>query len=120
MTETNKIIIAVVAVIFTGFLLVWGSKQDTPQQLEAASMVRTNAAMREMANQKCPNAIKQETGEQVYFPVDTQSDKDTYITLNYAGETGKFKKAKCTLHMSVGGISELIIDDKVIIQKKVK
>ena len=52
--------------------------------------------------------------------MDTKSDKDTYITLKYEGETGKFKTASCTLHLALGGISELIIDDKVIIKKTVK
>lgn len=120
MTETQKIMIAVVGAILTGFILVGTNKQQSAEQMEAASMIRSYAAMQSMANQKCPNAIKEETGEQVFFPSDTKSDKDTYITLKYEGESGKFKTASCTLHMALGGISELIIDDKVIVKKAVK
>jgi hypothetical protein len=31
-----------------------------------------------------------------------------------------FKKAECTLHLTLGGISKLVIDDKTIIEKKVR
>ena len=120
MSETQKIIFAVVGVILTGFLMVGLNKQQSDEQKETASMIRSYVAMQTMANQKCPYAIKEETGEQVFFPSDTKSDKETYITLNYKGETGKFKTASCTLHMARGGITELIIDDKVIISKKVQ
>ncbi|MFA5984615.1 MAG: hypothetical protein WC782_11420 [Methylococcaceae bacterium] len=119
MSETAKIIMAVAAVILSGFILVGLSKQESKEQMEAASQIRTYVAMQEMANKKCPAAIKQETGEQVYFPSDSDSDKDTYITLVWVGENAKtgFKKASCTLKAALGGISELIIDDKVIIKK---
>ena len=120
MTETQKIMFAVVGVILSGFIMVGVNKQQSEEQIEAASMIRSYAAMQTMANQKCPFAIKEETGEQVFFPSATQSDKDSYITLKYQGESGKFKTASCTLHMALGGISELIIDDKVVIKKTVK
>lgn len=120
MTETQKLIFAVVGVILTGFIMVGLNKQQSTEEKEAASMIRSYAAMQTMANQKCPSAIMQETGEQVFFPSDTKSDKETYITLKYQGESGKFKTASCTLHMALGGISELIVDDKVIVKKAVK
>lgn len=120
MSETNKIIMAVVGVIIIGFVMVGTNKQQSIEQMEAAAMIRSYSAMQEMANKKCPDAILAETGEQVYFPASTKSDKDSYVTLNYAGEQGKFQSATCTLHMSLGGISELIIDGKEIIKKTVK
>ena len=89
--------------------------------MEASATIRNYVAIQTMANDKCPEAIKKETGEQVYFPSETKSDKETYITLIWLGEntkTGGFKKASCTLHAALGGISELIVDDKVIIKKK--
>ena len=119
MSETNKIIIGVAAFIIMGFILVGTNKDQSKEQMEAASMIRTYAAMQTMANNKCPLAIKQATGEQVFFPSETKSDKDTYITLKWVGESGGFKTASCTLHLSLGGISELVIDDKVIIKKKI-
>lgn len=121
MSNTMKIVIAVVGVFAMGFLLVGQSKQEkSAAEMEAESMIRNYAAIQGMANQKCPKAVQEATGEQVYFPSKTESDKDTYITLFWEGENvanGGFKNARCTLKAKLGGISELVIDDKVIIQK---
>ncbi|MFZ2168237.1 MAG: hypothetical protein WAW61_01230 [Methylococcaceae bacterium] len=123
MSETMKIVIAIMGVFVVGFIMVGLSKEEpSDAQKEAASTIRNYVAIQTMANQKCPQAIKNETGEQVFFPSETKSDKETYITLIWVGEnvkTGGFKKASCTLHAALGGISELIIDDKVIIKKKI-
>jgi hypothetical protein len=121
MSETQKIMYAVLGVIVIGFLMVGLSKEDkTPQQMEDASMIRNYVAMQEMATSKCPKAILEHTGEQVYFPSGTDSDKETYVTMKWVGEEkGGFKTASCTLHSSLGGISELIIDGKAIIKKKI-
>ena len=123
MSETMKIVIAVLGVFVIGFIMVGLSKEKpSVEQMEAAATVRNYVAMQNMANKKCPEAIKNETGEQVFFPSETKSDKETYITLIWVGEntkTGGFKKALCTLHAALGGISELIIDDKIIIKKKI-
>jgi len=118
-----KIVIAVLGVFVAGFIMV-GISKDEPSiaQMEGAATIRNYVAMQDMVNQKCPAAIKKESGEQVFFPSETKSDKETYITLIWLGEntkTGGFKKASCTLHAALGGISELIIDDKVIIKKKI-
>ena len=39
------------------------------------------------------------------------------IIFGRIGAVGGFKKAACTVNASLDGISELIIDDKVIIKK---
>lgn len=122
MNETMKIMLAVAAVFAAGFIMVGTSKQQSTQEIEAASMIRNYVAIQTMANDKCPIAIKNTTNEQVYFPSETKSDKETYITLIWEGENSKkggFKKASCTVHASLGGISELVIDDKEIIKKKI-
>jgi hypothetical protein len=123
MSEVQKIMIAVAAVFVMGFILVAASKEDqTVEQMEAAAKIRAITAMQMMANEKCPPKIKEVTGEQVYTTSETESDKETYLTLKWVGENannGGFKKASCTLHAALGGISELIIDDKVIIKKKI-
>jgi hypothetical protein len=123
MSETMKIVIAVIGVFVAGFIMVGVSKDEPSNaQKEAAATIRNFVAIQTMASEKCPVAIKKETGEQVFFPSETKSDKETYITLIWVGEntkTGGFKKASCTLHAALGGISELIIDDKVIIKKKI-
>jgi len=120
MSETMKIILAVAGVFAASFLLVGTNKQQSTEQLEAASMIRNYVAIQTMANEKCPQAVKKATGEQVFFPSETLSDKESYVTLKWLGEnskTGGFKSASCTLSASLGGISELVIDDKVIIKK---
>lgn len=120
MSNTMKIVIAVAGVFAMGFLMVGENKQKSTADMEAEAMIRNYAAIQGMANQKCPKAIEEATGEQVFFPSKTESDKDTYITLFWDGENtanGGFKNASCTLKASLGGISELIVDGKVIIKK---
>lgn len=120
MSETMKVILGVAALFIAGFVMVGLSKKQSVEEMETASMIRNYAAMQGMANQKCPDEIKKITGEQVFFPSETKSDKETYITLKWQGENsdkGGFKSASCTLTSALGGISELIIDDKVIIKK---
>ena len=121
MGNTQKLIAAVVGAIVVGFLLVGTSKQQTNEQKEAASMIRAVSSMQTMANQKCPQLIKEKTGSQVYFPSKTDTDKATYVTMEWIGEKGdNFKTASCTLHITIGGVSKLVIDDKVLIDKKIK
>jgi hypothetical protein len=123
MSETGKLAIAVIGVIVVGFVMVGLNKQQSTEQKESSAMVRNVFNLQTMATEQCPKAIKEHTGEQVYFPTSTDSDKENYITLKWDGENsqkGGFKKASCTIRSVMGGISELIIDDKVIIQRKAK
>ena len=119
MSDTTKLMWAVIGVFVVGGIVVAVSKQESPEQAEGASMIRNYVAIQTMASQKCPQAILKATGDEVYYPSETISDKETYITLKWVGETGKFKKASCTVHATLGGISELVIDDKVITKKKI-
>jgi uncharacterized protein HemX len=121
MSESGKMVIAVIGAIIIGFVLVWFSKQQSTDQKESSAMVRNYFNLQTMATEACPKAVKEHTGEQVYFPSSTESDKESYITFKWEGENSKkggFKKASCTVRSVMGGISELIIDDKVIIQRK--
>jgi hypothetical protein len=119
MSDATKLMWAVIGVFVVGFIVVGVSKQESPQQVEAQSMLRNYVAIQQMANQKCPAAILKETGEEVFFPSeDPQTDKETYITLKWKGEKN-FKEASCTLHGSLGGISELVIDGKTLIKKQI-
>jgi len=119
MSDTTKLMWAVIGVFVVGFIVVGVSKQESPQTVEAQSMLRNYVAIQQMANQKCPAAILKATGEEAFFPSeDPITDKETYITLKWKGEKN-FKEASCTLHGSIGGISELIIDGKTLIKKKI-
>ena len=118
MTETHKLMAGVAAFIIIGFFMVGGNKEQSIEQMEAASMIRAYAALQSMGNRKCPPAIEREIGKKVYFPSDTKSDRDSYLTMTWEGEEGQgFKKAECTIRTSIGGISELVIDGKVVIKK---
>lgn len=120
MSHVQKIIIAIVGCFVTGFILVGSNKEKTNEQLEAEAMIRAVAGMNGMASKKCPVAIKKAIGTQVYFASETETDKETYVTLKWVGkEKDNFKTATCTLHVSLGGISNLVIDDKVIINKDI-
>ena len=123
MSESAKLMLAVVGAIVVGFVMVGLNKQQSTEQKESAAMVRNVFNLQTMATEQCPQAIKEHTGEQVYFPSSTESDKENYITLKWIGENSKkggFKNASCTIRSVMGGISELIIDDKVIIKRKPK
>ncbi|NOU22573.1 MAG: hypothetical protein HOO93_12470 [Methyloglobulus sp.] len=123
MSESAKLAIAVVGAILVGFVMVGLNKQQSTEQKESAAMVRNVFNLQTMATEACPKAIKEKTGEQVFFPSETESDKENYITLKWVGENsqkGGFKKASCTIRSVMGGISELIIDDKVIVHREPK
>ncbi len=120
MSEVQKIMIAIVGVFVAGFLLVGASKEQTNEEKESAAQIRALVAMQEMATQKCPKLIENKTGTQVFFPSKTDTDKSTYVTMEWIGEAdANFKTASCTLHLSLGGVSKLVIDDKVLIDKKI-
>lgn len=123
MSESAKLMIAVVGAIVVGFVLVGLNKQQSTEDKESASMIRNYFNLQTMATEACPKAIKEQIGEQVYFPSETKSDKESYITLKWVGENsqkGGFKNISCKIETALGGISELIIDDKVIIQRSAK
>ncbi|NOU44699.1 MAG: hypothetical protein HOO87_14295 [Methyloglobulus sp.] len=123
MSESMKLAIAVVGAILIGFLMVGLNKQQSNDQKESSAMVRNYFNLQTMATEACPKAILEATGEQVYFPSETESDKENFITLKWVGEKsqkGGFKKASCTVRSVMGGISELMIDDKAVISRKPK
>lgn len=119
MTNIQKMMIAVVGVFAVGFMLVGGNKEQSTEQKEAAAMVRAVANMQRIAHKHCPRLIKEHTGTQIVSLVsNSESDKATYLTLEWEGEEGdNFKKASCTLLGSLGGVSRLVIDDKIIIDR---
>ncbi len=120
MSKAQQLMIAVAGVFIIGFLLVGGNKEQTDVQRKAAAMVRDVANMQRIAHKKCPKLIKEHTGTTLASLVSrSESDKATYLTLEWTGEKGdNFKKATCTLSVTHGGISKLVIDDKVIIDRE--
>ncbi len=119
MSETQKLMIAVLGVFVVGFIMVGANKTQTDEEQESSAMVRAVVAMQTMAGQKCPALIEKHTGSAIDSLVSrTESDKATYTTLEWVGDKDdNFKLATCTLHVSLGGISKLVIDGKTIIDK---
>ncbi len=124
MNGTQKLMAAVISVFVIGFLMVGSNKEQTPEQQEGAAMIRAVTAMQEMANKKCPLAVKKQTGDQVYFATSTDTDRQTYVSLTWeqskTQDKYSFEKAECVLNLSLGGISKLVIDGEKIIDKKVR
>lgn len=120
MSNVQQLMVAVIGAFVIGFIMVGANKSKSTEEMQAESMIRNMAAMQEMASQKCPKAIQKKTGDTVYFPSETDTDKATYITLKWVGEkTDHFKTASCTLSVALGGISNLVIDGEVITDKKI-
>ena len=124
MNGTQKLMAAVLAVFAVGFFMVGSNKTQTPEQQEASAMIRALTSMQSMANKKCPLLIKKHTGDQTYFPTSTDTDKQTYVSLTWdqskTDDKYSFEKAECTLNLSLGGVSKLVIDGDVLINKKVR
>lgn len=120
MGDTQKLMIAIAGVFAVGFYMVGTNDNQTEEQKEGAAMIRAVAAMQNMASQKCPKLIKKHTGSGVTTLVSrTDSDRATYLTLEWKGEKDdNFKLATCTLQVSLGGISKLVIDGKAVIDKE--
>lgn len=117
MSKTQQLIVAVLGVFAVGFFIV-GTSERTEEQKTNDSMVSGYAAMSKMANNKCKAAVKKHTGNPVFFPSDTQSDKQSYMTLIWTGDPGdSFKTASCTFTRAKGAITELVIDGKTVISR---
>lgn len=121
MGDTQKIMIAVLGVFVVGGIMIAGNKTQSIEKREAASMVRALTGMQGMAHKKCPSLIKKHTGTKpVSLVSNSETDRATYLTLEWVGQKDEnFKKATCTLSVTLGGISRLVIDDKVIIDKEI-
>jgi len=123
MGNKQTIIIAVATVSVLGFLLFAVNKQQShkEQPNEPAPQIPALVAMQSMATQKCPKLIQNKTGAQVHFPSKSDTDKKTYVIMEWIAEKGaNFKTASCTLLFSTGEVSKLVIDDQVLIDVVVK
>jgi len=120
MGHTQKLMIAILGDFAAGFIMVGTNENQTEEQREGAAMIRAVAAMQGMASRKCPKLIKKYSGSHPTSLVSrTDSDRATYLTLEWKGDkTDNFKLATCTLQVSLGGISKLVIDGKVMVDKE--
>ncbi|MGR9073373.1 MAG: hypothetical protein ACU833_09950 [Gammaproteobacteria bacterium] len=116
MTDITKTIFAIVGFFIVGFIIV-GTSDKSDQEMQQQAVIRNYQLLSKMASDKCPAVVLKHTGERVYEPSSTDSDKQTFVKLVYSSDKGKFKKAECTLSQSVGGVSLLVIDGETVISK---
>lgn len=120
MSESAKVMLAIIGAIAVGFVLVGLSKQQTVEEKENAAMVRGYYNLITMATDICPKAIKKEIGKEVYNHTGIDSDKETWMVLKWEGldpNKDGFGKASCRIETAKGGITELTIDDKTIVKR---
>jgi hypothetical protein len=117
MSDTAKIIMAVLGVFAAGFYIV-GTSESTDAEKKSEAFVTGYGSMSKMASSKCPKAVKEHTGTSVYFPSNVESDKQSYITMTWEGDSkANFKTAVCKFVRARGGIETLTIDGKDVISK---
>ncbi len=119
MGNAQKMMIAVAAVFAIGFYMVGANKESTNEEKQSASMIRDVANMQRIAHKRCLQLIKEHTGKGYAGLVSrSESDKSTYLTLEWKGGEGdNFKDVSCTVSVIEGGISKFILDGKAIIDK---
>lgn len=121
LSNTQKMMIAVVCVFGIGFFMVGSNKEQSDDDKKSAAMIRDRANMNRIAGQKCPQLIKKHTGTQITSLVsNTKTDNSSYLTYEYKGDKGdNFKDASCTLSASDSGfhITRLVIDGKEVVSK---
>ncbi len=66
--------------------------------------------MSRIAQYQCPKAILKHTGEKAYMVSNSESDKETYVTLSYEG-TETFSKASCSIDR-LGKVTQVLVDGK--------
>jgi hypothetical protein len=119
MGNAQKMMIAVAGVFAIGFYMVGANKDVSDDQRKSASMIRDVANMQRIAHKRCLQLIEEHTGKGYAGLVSrSESDKSTYLTLEWeGGKDDNFKDVSCTVSVVEGGISEFIVDGKTIIDK---
>ncbi len=109
MSEVTKILIAFVCVMVVGGIIIATSGVSDEQK--ASNAVLTHYSnMSRIAQYQCPKAILKHTGEKAYIVSNTDSDKETYVTLSYDGSE-KFSKASCSIDQ-FGKVTQVVVDGK--------
>ena len=109
MSEVTKILIAFVCVMITGGVIIATSGVSNEQK--ASNAVLTHYSnMSRIAQHQCPKAILKHTGEKAYVVSNTESDKETYVTLSYEGSE-KFSTASCSIDR-FGKVTQVVVDGK--------
>jgi hypothetical protein len=109
MSEVTKILIAFVCVMITGGVII--ATSGVSNEKRASNAVLTHYSnMSRIAQYQCPKAILKHTGEKAYVVSNSESDKDTFVTLTYDG-SDKFSKASCSIDR-FGKVTQVVVDGK--------
>ncbi|WP_419602528.1 hypothetical protein [Thiolapillus sp.] len=116
MSTATKGILAVVGFFLIGFLIV-GTSEKSEEEKKNESFVTGFATLSKTTTMRCKSEIKKHTGANVYFPTETKTDKNDYMTLIWKNNREGFKDAECTFTRSKGTVTRLVIDGKTYISK---
>ena len=111
-SEVTKILIAFVCVMVVGGIIIATSGVTEEQKASNAVLMQYNNLSR-IAQYQCPRVILKHTGEKPYVVNNSDSDKQTYVTLTYKGDN-EFSESICTVGR-LGKVAKLLVDGKKII-----
>ncbi len=114
-SQVVKGLVAVLAVMAVGFVIVATTKESPQEKLQGA-FLQTSSMLSSLALDKCTAAVKQEVGANPYTPSESESDHRIFVRLVW-NNVGSAKRAECRYVMDQG-ITLLKIDDRVVVQKE--
>jgi hypothetical protein len=111
-SEVTKILIAFVCVMVVGGIIIATSGVTEEQKASNAVLMQYSNLSR-IAQYQCPRVILKHTGEKPYVVKNSDSDKQSYVTLTYKGDN-EFSESICTVGR-LGKVAKLLVDGKKII-----
>ncbi|MFZ4700052.1 MAG: hypothetical protein ACOYMG_08355 [Candidatus Methylumidiphilus sp.] len=114
-SQVIKALIAVVAVMVVGFVII-GTTKETEQEKRSGAFLATSSLLSSLALDKCTAAVKQEIGDNHYSPSESDSDRTAFVKLVW-NNIGTTKRVECRYVMDQG-ITLLQIDDHTVIKKE--
>ena len=114
-SQVVKGLIAVLAVMVVGFVII-GTTKETEQEKRSGAFLATSSLLSSLALDKCTAAVKQEVGINPYSPAESDTDRAAFVKLVW-NNVGTAKRAECRYVMDQG-ITLLQIDDRTVIKKE--
>lgn len=113
MSPATQAILLFAGFFVVGFIIVGGSK-ETPEEKMARSFMQASNMLDYSAREKCAAAVYEKTGERVYAPSESGSDRQNWVELTWRGN-GKIKEAFCR-YESANGITLFKINGETVSQ----
>lgn len=113
MSQATKAIFLFAGFFIVGFIII-GTNQESPKEKMERSFMLSSDMLSGMALDKCSAAVYDKTGERVYKPNNSGSDRQTWVELTW-NTSGKVKEAFCR-YESANGIVQLKINGETVSQ----